>query len=102
MLRVTFQTCHECQYLATRTTGRDELLRQSWLAIGERSGLVENRSPTPGDLLKHDRAIDNNRSAGAEGNRADDCNGNGEKQGARCGNDQHGKKTDRFATDHPS
>jgi hypothetical protein len=72
MLGVTLQTCHERQHLSPRKTSGQELLRQSWLAISERPGFVENRGPTSGDLLKHDRTFDDNRPSCAEGNRADD------------------------------
>ena len=69
--------------------------------VRERPGLVENRGPTSGDLLEHDGTLDDNRPAGAEGNRTDDGDGDGEQQRARRGDDQHRQETNRFTTDHP-
>ena len=101
MLRVALQTRHEGQHFPLREARGDELLRQLRLAIRERPGLVENRGPTPGDLLEHDGALDDDRPAGAEGNRTDDGDGDGEQQRARRGDDQHRQEANRFATDHP-
>src|SRR4029077_15871514 len=80
MLRVVLQTRHEPQYFPLREARGDELLRQRWLSIRESPGFVENRSSTPGDLLEHDGTLDDDCAAGAEGNRTDDGDGNGQQQ----------------------
>src|SRR5688572_14874613 len=87
MLGVALQTRHQGQHLPLPKARGDELLRQLWLAISERPGLVENRGPTPGDLLEHDGTLDDNRPAGAQGNRTDDGDWDAEKQRARRGDD---------------
>ena len=48
-----------------------------------------------------DGTLDDNRPAGAEGNRTDDGDGDGEKQRARRGNNQHRKEPNRFTADDP-
>ena len=72
MFRVTLQTRHEGQHFLLLEARGDELFGQLRLAISERPGLVENRGATLGDLLEHDGALDDDRPAGAKGNRTDD------------------------------
>src|ERR1700676_244024 len=99
MLRVAFKTRDEGQHLSLRKARGNELLRQLWLAISERTGLIENCSPTAGDLLEHDGTLDDNRPAGAEGNRTDDGDRDTEKQRTRRGDDQYRKETNRSTPD---
>src|ERR1700687_4555840 len=100
MLGVALQTRHQGQHLPLRKAKGDDLLRQLWLTVSEGPGFVEHRGPTLGDLLEHYGTLDDNRPAGAKGNRTDDGDWNGEKQRARGGDDQHRKVTNRFSTDH--
>ena len=101
MFRVALQTRHEGQHFLLVEARGDELLRQLRLAIRERPGLVENRGATLGDLFEHDGALDDDRPAGAKGNRADDGDGDRDQQRARRGDDQHRKETNRFSADRP-
>ena len=101
MLRVALQTRHERQHFLLLEAGGDELLGQRRLAIRERPGLVEDRDPALGDLFEHHGALHDDRPAGAEGNRADDGDGNGEQQRARRGNHQHREKANRLSADRP-
>src|SRR5579859_564876 len=101
MLRVTLQTCHERQHFLLGEARGDELFGQFRFAISERPGLVENRGSAPGDLFKHDGALDDDRPAGTEGNRADDGDRYGEEQWARRGDYQHRQEANSFSTDDP-
>ena len=80
MLRVALQARDERQHFLLREARGDELFGQLRLAIGERSGLVENRGPTFGDLFEHDGTFDDDRPARAERNRADDCDRDRDQQ----------------------
>ena len=89
MFRVALQTRHERQHLRLGEAGGDQLFGQLRLAVGERPGLVEDRGATLGDLLEHDGTLDDDRPAGAQGNRADDGDRDGDQQRAGRGDDQH-------------
>src|SRR6185436_18249542 len=80
VLRVALETRDEREHVARHEPGGDELFGELWVAVGKRSGLVEDRGSAVGDLLEHDRVLDDDRPPGAERDRADDSDRDGEKQ----------------------
>ena len=102
MFRVSLQTRYQGQYLVLLKARSDELFCQLRLAISERPGLVENRSPALGNLLKHDGALDDDRPTCTEGNGTDDGNRYREEQRARRGDDQHRQESNGFSTHAPT
>src|ERR1700730_978445 len=101
MLRLVLQSRHEGQSLPLREGWVDELFGQLWFAISQRAGLVENCGSTLGNLLEHNGALDDDRPAGAKGNRADNGYRYRDEQRARRGDHQHREEANGFSADRP-
>ncbi len=101
MLGVKFETGGEPEHFLLREAGHDELFGQLRLAVGERSGFVEDRGPASGDLLEDGGVFDNDGTPRRERNGADDRDRNGDEQRTRRGDDEHGQEAHRFAAEPP-
>ena len=79
-----------------------KLFGQLRLAVGKRSGFVENGSAAGGNLFEGHGVFDNDGTSRRQRDGTNDGDWNGNEQWTRRSDDQHGEKADSFTTKSPS
>ena len=100
-LRIEFETGDERKNLFLREAGSQKLFGQLGLAVGERSGFVENGSAAGVNLFKGDGILNNNGTPRGQGDGTNDGDWDGDEQWTRGGDHQDGQKTDGFTAESP-
>ena len=92
VLGIALQAGHQSQNFLFLESGSRKQFGQVGLAVGQRSGLVEDSSAAGVDFFEHCRVLDDDAAPGRQGDRADDGDGNGNQQRTGSRDHQHGQE----------
>ena len=101
MLRVLLQTRRRSEYLVVGKAWRGHHFCQRRLAIGERSGLVQDERAAARYLFQHRGILDDDPTLRRLGDRPNDADRNGDQQRAGGCNYQHCQESLRVAACQP-